>query len=57
MATVDSLQMHVIDELVDLRDPEQQLTKALPTTCAVGHRTALAGGFSEALERDQGPTS
>ena len=59
MAEVNSLRMHLIEELADLLDAEQQVTKALPkmATMATGRRQALGRSLKEEEAADGKLTS
>jgi ferritin-like metal-binding protein YciE len=50
MATVDSLQTHLIEELADLLDAEQQLTRALPRLARSATSKPLKEAFRKHLD-------
>jgi ferritin-like metal-binding protein YciE len=54
MAAVDSLRTHLIEELRDLLDAEQQLTKALPKMARAATTKALKGAFEKHLVETRG---
>jgi len=51
---VDSLRSHLIEELRDLLDAEQQLTKALPKMAAAATTKSLATAFQKHLVETRG---
>ena len=50
MPTVDSLQTHLLEELTDLLDAEQQLTRALPKLAATATFKPLKKAFQKHLK-------
>jgi len=50
MATVESLRTHLVDELIDLRDAEEQLTKALPKLAESATSKPLRTAFQKHLK-------
>jgi ferritin-like metal-binding protein YciE len=50
MATVDSLRTHLVEELADLLDAEQQLTRALPKLAGSATSKQLKGAFQKHLK-------
>ena len=50
MSTVDSLQTHLLEELTDLLDAEQQLTRALPKLAASATFKPLKEAFQKHLK-------
>jgi ferritin-like metal-binding protein YciE len=56
MAT-DSLRAHLIDELRDLRDAEEQLTKALPKLAQAATAKRLRSAFQKHLKETRGHAS
>ena len=54
MATVDSLHTHLVDELADLLDAEQQLTKALPKMAQSASARPLRLAFQKHLKETRG---
>lgn len=54
MAAVDSLRTHLIDELVDLLDAENQLTKALPKMASSATARPLKTAFQKHLGETRG---
>ena len=51
---VDSLRAHLIEELTDLLDAENQLTRALPKMAAASSTTALKQAFQQHLKETRG---
>src|SRR6186713_3487898 len=51
---VDSLRTHLIEELTDLFDAEQQLTKALPKMAASATEPKLKAAFQKHLKETRG---
>src|SRR5580700_11344727 len=54
MATINTLQELLVDELRDLYDAENQLVKALPKMAKAATNEKLREGFSEHLEQTKG---
>ena len=54
MAAVESLRTHLVDELVDLRDAEEQLTKALPKLAQAATTMRLRTAFQKHLTETRG---
>jgi ferritin-like metal-binding protein YciE len=54
MAAIDSLRTHLIDELVDLLDAENQLTKALPKLAQSATSRRLRTAFQKHLQETRG---
>jgi ferritin-like metal-binding protein YciE len=54
MAAVESLRTHLVDELVDLRDAEEQLTKALPKLAQAATTKRLRTAFQKHLNETRG---
>jgi ferritin-like metal-binding protein YciE len=54
MASVDSLQTLMIEELKDLYDAEKQITKALPKMAKAASSDKLRAAFEEHLEQTHG---
>src|SRR5215208_3724064 len=50
MATVDSLRTHLVEELADLLDAEEQLTRALPKLADAATSKPLKGAFQKHLK-------
>jgi ferritin-like metal-binding protein YciE len=50
MATVDSLRTHLVEELADLLDAEEQLTRALPKLANAATSKPLKGAFQKHLK-------
>jgi ferritin-like metal-binding protein YciE len=53
MASVDSLRTHLVEELTDLRDAEQQLTRALPKMAKAATAPLLEKAFEKHLKETQ----
>jgi ferritin-like metal-binding protein YciE len=54
MAAVESLRTHLVDELIDLLDAEQQLTKALPKLAEAATSRQLRSAFQKHLKETRG---
>ena len=57
MSEATSLRRHLIDELRDLLDAEQQLTRALPKFAGRRRHAAAQAGLSEAFKGNRAARS
>jgi ferritin-like metal-binding protein YciE len=57
MAAIESLHTHLVDELLDLLDAEQQLTKALPKMARAATARPLRTAFEKHLKETRGHIS